>query len=81
MRRYRCEPAVDASRLVLKVGYAAPAESGRHVLVSYIVRIFLLPLEPSLCGPNTGFCHVDLLLCAGRRFIGCIIIVHMTRKG
>ena len=35
MRRYCCEPAIDASRLVLKVGYAAPAESGRHVLVSY----------------------------------------------
>ena len=35
MRRYRCEPAVDASRLVLKVGYAAAAESGRHVLMSY----------------------------------------------
>ena len=34
-RRYCCEPAADASRLVPKVGYAATAVSGRHVLVSY----------------------------------------------
>ena len=30
-----CEPEVNASRLVLKVGYAARAVSGKHVLVSY----------------------------------------------